>query len=68
MNPNFEKIDLFTVKEKDIINIRSEINTLKLNDNDNLYSIENSNYKVVNETEFYTYLATILIELDPLDD
>ena len=68
MNPNFEKIDLLTVKEKDIINIRSEINTLKLNDNDNLYSIANSNYKVDNEGEFYTYLATILIELGPLDD
>ena len=68
MNSNFEKIDLLTVKEKDIINIRSEINTLKLNDNDNLYSISNSNYKVDNEGEFYTYLATILIELDPLDD
>ena len=68
MNPNFEKIDLLTVKEKDVINIRSEINTLKLNDNDNLYSIANSNYKVDNEGEFYTYLATILIELGPLDD
>ena len=65
-NPNFEKIDLLTVKEKNIINIRSEINTLKLNDN--LYSIANSNYKVDNEDEFFTYLATVLIELDPLDN
>ena len=67
LNPNFEKIDLIAVKEKDIINIRSEFNTLKLSDN-NLHSLSNSNYKVVNEAEFYTYLATILIELDPLEE
>ena len=67
LNPNFKKIDLIAVKEKDIINIRSEFSTLKLSDN-NLYSLENLNYKVVNEAEFYTYLATVFIELDPLDN
>ena len=67
LNPNFEKTDLINVKEKDIINIRSEFSTLKLSDN-NLYSLSNLNYKLVNEAEFYTYLATVLIELDPLDD
>ena len=67
LNPNFEKTDLINVKEKDIINIRSEFSTLKLSDN-NLYSLSNLNYKLVNEVEFYTYLATVLIELDPLDD
>ena len=51
LNPNFEKIDLIAVKEKDIINIRSEFSTLKLSDN-NLHSLSNSNYKVVNEAEF----------------
>ena len=67
LNPNFEKTDLINVKEKDIINIRSEFSTLKLGDN-NLYSLSNLNYKLVNEVEFYTYLVTVLIELDPLDD
>ena len=67
LNPNFEKTDLINVKEKDIINIKSEFSTLKLSDN-NLYSLSNLNYKLVNEAEFYTYLATVLIELDPLDD
>ena len=67
LNPNFEKTDLINVKEKDIINIRSEFSTLKLGDN-NLHSLSNLNYKLVNEAEFYTYLATVLIELDPLDD
>ena len=67
LNPNFEKIDLIAIKEKDVINIRSEFSTLKLSDN-NLHSLSNSTYKVVNEAEFYTYLATVLIELDPLDD
>ena len=65
LNPNFEKTDLINVKEKDIINIRSEFSTLKLGNN-NLYSLSNLNYKLVNEVEFYTYLATVLIELDPL--
>ena len=66
-NPNFEEEDLRTVNANDIINIRSEFDTFK-NNNFRL-TIENQNYILEDlENEFYTYLATILIELDPLDD
>ena len=66
-NPNFEEEDLRTVNANDIINIRSEFDTFK-NNNFRL-TIENQNYKLEDlENEFYTYLTTVLIELDPLDD
>ena len=66
-NPNFEEEDLRTVNANDIINIRSEFDTFK-NNNFRL-TIENQNYKLEDlENEFYTYLATVLIELDPLDN
>ena len=66
-NPNFEEEDLRTVNANDIINIRSEVDTFK-NNNFRL-TIENQNYKLEDlENEFYTYLATVLIELDPLDN
>ena len=66
-NPNFEEEDLRTVNANDIINIRSEFDTFK-NNNFRL-TIENQNYILEDlENEFYTYLATVLIELDPLDD
>ena len=64
-NPNFEKKALLTVKAKDIINIRSEYNTIKLSEN--LYNLSYSNYDI-GVDEFYTYLATVLIELDSLDE
>ena len=66
-NPNFEEEDLRTFNANDIINIRSEFDTFK-NNNFRL-TIENQNYKLEDlENEFYTYLATVLIELDPLDN
>ena len=66
-NPNFEEKDLRSINEKDIINIRSEFDTFK---NDKfIISIQNPNYRIEElEDEFYTYLANVLIELDPLDD
>ena len=66
-NPNFEEKDLRSINEKDIINIRSEFDTFK---NDKfIISIQNPNYRIEElKDEFYTYLATVLIELDPLDD
>ena len=60
LNPNFTNLDLIAVKAKDIINIRSEFSTIKVADN-KLHSLENSNYEVVHEAEFYTYLVTVLI-------
>ena len=66
-NPNFEEKDLRTVNTNDIINIRSEFDTYK--NNNFRITIENQNYRLEDlENEFYTYLATVLIELDPLDD
>ena len=66
-NPNFEEEDLRTVNANDIINIRSEFDTFK--NNNFIITIENQNYILEDlENEFYTYLATVLIELDPLDD
>ena len=66
-NPNFEEKDLRSVSAKDIINIRSEFDTFK---NDKfIISIQNPNYRIEElKDEFYTYLATVLIELEPLDD
>ena len=66
-NPNFEEEDLRSINEKDIINIRSEFDTFK-NEKFRI-SIQNPNYRIEElKDEFYTYLATVLIELDPLDD
>ena len=66
-NPNFEEEDLRTVNGNDIINIRSEFNTFK--NNNFRIIIENQNYRLEDlENEFYTYLATVLIELDLLED
>ena len=64
-NSNFEEEDLRTVGANDIINIRSEFDTFK--NNNFRISIQNPNYRIEElEDEFYTYLATVLIELDPL--
>ena len=66
-NPNFEEEDLRTVDANDIINIRSEFDTFK--NNNFRIIIQNQNYRLEDlENEFYTYLATVLIELNPLDD
>ena len=66
-NPNFEEEDLRTVNANDIINIRSEFDTFK--NNNFRIIIENQNYRLEDlENEFYTYLATVLIELDLLED
>ena len=66
-NPNFEEEDLRTINTNDIINIRSEFDTFK--NNNFRIAIENQNYRLEDlENEFYTYLATVLIELDSLDN
>ena len=66
-NSNFEEKTLRSVSAKDIINIRSDFNSINLNNY--IVSIQNTNYDVENLTnEFYTYLATVLIELDLIED
>ena len=65
-NPNFEEETIRTVGAKDIINIRSDFNSVKLDGKRVISSDDNYNLDYV--CDFYTYLATVLIELDPLDD
>ena len=65
-NPNFEEETLRTVGAKDIINIRSDFKTVKL-DGKRVISSDD-NYILDSVSEFYTYLVNVLIELDPLDD
>ena len=57
----------FKFDTKDILNIRSEINT-NIEDGKQFFYVHNKNYEIDNfKTQFYTYLATILIELDPFE-
>ena len=65
-NPNFEEETLCTVGTKDIINIRSDFNSVKL-DGKRVISSDD-NYNLDSVSEYYTYLVNVLIELDPLDD
>ena len=65
-NPNFEEETIRTVGAKDIINIRSDFNSVKLDGKRVISSDDNYNLDYV--SDFYTYLATVLIELDPLED
>ena len=65
-NPNFEEETIRTVGVKDIINIRSDFNSVKLDGKRVISSDDNYNLDYV--SDFYTYLATVLIELDPLED
>ena len=61
-------LEEYEITVRDILNIRSEINTIEQKGFFKFsggrvregYSIDDFNY------QFYTYLATILIELDPL--
>ena len=64
-NPDFEEKTLRTVGAREIINIRSEFNSINISGY--RIALSNSNYNFV-LTDFFTYLATVLIELDPLDD
>ena len=65
-NPNFEEETIRTVGAKDIINIRSDFNSVKLDGKRVISSDDNYNLDYV--SDFYTYLATVLIDLDPLED
>ena len=59
-------IEEYKLNVKDILNIRSEINTIPKGERVLNY-VNKRNYEIDNvEEQFFTYLATILIELDPL--
>ena len=65
-NSNFEEEILRTVEAKDIINIRSEFSNLTLNKQFRTFT-QTKGYNLKNiDDDFFTYLATVLIELDPL--
>ena len=67
-NPNFEEKILRTVEAKDIINIKSEFNTVKLSEN-RIASVDLNYIDDFNiDTDFFTYLVNILIELEPIDE
>ena len=62
-----DPLNVVSVEQKDIINIRTEFNMdvgIK-----KVSVLEEINYNLgYFEDEFFTYLATVLIELDPLED
>ena len=67
-NSNFEEEILRTVEAKDIINIRSEFSNLTLNKQFRTFT-QTKGYNLKNiDDDFFTYLATVLIELDPLKE
>ena len=76
-----EGIEKYHLSTKDILNIRTEITSPKsgffiisdgwemLHRNNKIFEMLNPILKDFNQdTDFFTYLTTILIELDPLDD
>ena len=62
-NPKFEKETLKTVKKRDIINIRSEFDSIDITGYRIMLTTPNYDFVL---SDFFIYLATILIELDPL--
>ena len=62
-----DPLNVVSVEQKDIINIRTEFNMVAGIKKASV--LEEINYNLgYFEDEFFTYLATVLIELDPLDD
>ena len=67
-NSNFEEEILRIVEVKDIINIRSEFSNLTINKQFRTFT-QTKGYNLKNiDDDFFTYLATVLIELDPLKE
>ena len=65
-NPDIDEKTLRTVKAKDIINIRSEFDSKHISEK--RFSYYSNNVYPVLEEDLHTYNASILIELDPIDD
>ena len=62
-----DPLNVVSVEQKDIINIRTEFNMVAGNKKASVLEEINDNLGYF-EDEFFTYLATVLIELDPLED
>ena len=66
LNKPFDETGIL-VNAKDVINIRTEFSSILVGKHRTVMTTLNYDLKYL-ETEFFTYLATVLIELDPLDD
>ena len=62
-----DPLNVVSVEQKDIINIRTEFDTVNGNKKVSVLNEINYNFGYF-EDEYFTYLATVLIELDPLED
>ena len=61
-----EGIGSYKLDAKDIINVRSEISTFRPSNKPHTHDYAKRAYTLDDVNDFYTYLVTILIELDPL--
>ena len=62
---NVGDLEKYPLSTKDVLNIRTEFKS----EVDKPFNIRKKGYEIKDiENEFYTYLATILIELNPLED
>ena len=67
-NSNFKEKTLRTVGAKDIINIRSEFNSIKLSEDRTAVLSDNYFRTYVDNNAYLVHLVNILIELDPLEE
>ena len=65
-NPDIDEKTLRTIRAKDIINIKSEFDSIHIGEK--RFSYDKHRFTIIEEGKFHTYNASILIELDPLDD
>ena len=65
-NPDIEEKTLRTIRAKDIINIKNEMETIHISEK--RFSYNKHRFTNIEDDDFHTYNASILIELDPIDD
>ena len=65
-NPDVDEKTLRTLRTQDIINIKSEFDSIHISEK--RISFLKNLFIPVGEDKFHTYNASILIELDPIDD
>ena len=65
-NPDVDEKTLRTIRTKDVINIRSDFDSIHISEKRISFFKNIVNH--VGDDDFHTYNASILIELDPIDD
>ena len=65
-NPDVDEKTLRTIRTKDVINIRSDFDSIHISEK--RISFLKNIMIPIGDDEFHTYNASILIELDPIDD